>query len=153
MQRKKKLESRSLLNTCRDRLRGNDEFGHVISYETFGYAVMKSPCVYILASRRNGTLYIGVTSDLEKRVWQHKNNLVEGFTKRYGVHLLVWYEPHETMESAIQREKCIKKWNRSWKLALVEKSNPSWKDLFDDLISLNIGSNSSFSPKMDPMAS
>ncbi|MCX5916375.1 MAG: GIY-YIG nuclease family protein [Deltaproteobacteria bacterium] len=115
--------------------------------------MMKFPCVYILASQRNGTLYVGVTSDLVKRVWEHKNELVEGFTKQYGVHMLVWYEPHDTMESAIQREKGIKKWNRSWKLALVEKSNPSWKDLFDHLISLNIGSNSSFSPKMDPMAS
>jgi putative endonuclease len=95
--------------------------------------MMKFPCVYILASRRNGTLYIGVTSDLIKRVWQHKNDVVEGFTKQYGVHMLVWYEPHETMESAIQREKNIKKWNRRWKLALIEKSNPRWKDLFMDL--------------------
>jgi putative endonuclease len=95
--------------------------------------MMKFPCVYILASRRNGTLYIGVTSDLIKRVWQHKNDVVEGFTKQYGVHMLVWYEPHETMESAIQREKNIKKWNRRWKLALIEKSNPDWKDLFMDL--------------------
>jgi len=86
--------------------------------------MMKFPCVYILASRRNGTLYIGVTSDLIKRVWQHKNDVVEGFTKQYGVHMLVWYEPHETMESAIQREKNIKKWNRRWKLALIKKSNP-----------------------------
>jgi putative endonuclease len=95
--------------------------------------MMKFPCVYILASRRNGTLYIGVTSDLIKRVWQHKNDVVEGFTKQYGVHILVWYELHGTMESAIQREKNIKKWNRRWKLALIEKSNPDWKDLFMDL--------------------
>jgi putative endonuclease len=95
--------------------------------------MMKFPCVYILASRRNGTLYIGVTSDLIKRVWQHKNDVVEGFTKQYGVHMLVWYELHGTMESAIQREKNIKKWNRRWKLALIEKSNPDWKDLFVDL--------------------
>jgi putative endonuclease len=95
--------------------------------------MMKFPCVYILASRRNGTLYIGVTSDLIKRVWQHKNDVVEGFTKQYGVHMLVWYELHGTMESAIQREKNIKKWNRRWKLALIEKSNPDWKDLFMDL--------------------
>jgi putative endonuclease len=94
--------------------------------------MMKFPCVYVLASRRNGTLYVGVTSDLIKRVWQHKNDLVGGFTKQYGVHMLVWYEPHETMESAIQREKNIKKWNRRWKLALIEKSNPNWKDLFND---------------------
>ena len=94
---------------------------------------MKLPCVYLLASRRNGTLYIGVTSDLVKRVWQHKNDLVEGFTKQYGVHMLVWYEPHETMESAIRREKSIKKWNRKWKLDLIEQSNPQWQDLFNDL--------------------
>ncbi len=93
----------------------------------------KLPCVYILASDRNGTLYVGVTSDLIKRVWQHKNDLVEGFTKRYGIHRLVWYEPHETMETAIKREKNIKKWNRSWKLTLIEKSNPLWKDLFNEL--------------------
>jgi putative endonuclease len=94
----------------------------------------KFPCVYLLASKRNGTLYAGVTSDLVKRVWEHKNGLVEGFTKKYGVHMLVWYEPHETMASAIQREKGMKKWNRAWELALVEKSNPDWKNLFDDLI-------------------
>jgi putative endonuclease len=96
--------------------------------------MVKLPCVYILASRRNGTLYIGITSDLLKRVWEHKNDLVEGFTKKYGVHMLVWYESHETMESAIQREKSIKKWNREWKLALIEQSNPQWHDLFTDLI-------------------
>jgi putative endonuclease len=93
----------------------------------------KLPCVYILASRRNGTLYVGVTSDLIKRVWQHKNDLVEGFTKQYGVHVLVWYEPHETMESAIKREKAIKKWNRRWKLKLIEQSNPQWRDLYEEL--------------------
>ncbi len=96
--------------------------------------MQKSPCVYILASRRNGTLYAGVTSDLLKRVWEHKNDLVEGFTKKYGVHMLVWYEFHESMDSAIQREKKIKKWNRKWKLALIEQSNPRWQDLFDNLI-------------------
>ena len=93
----------------------------------------KLPCVYILASRRNGTLYVGVTSDLIKRVWQHKNDLVEGFTKQYGVHVLVWYESHETMESAIKREKAIKKWNRKWKLKLIEQSNPQWRDLYEEL--------------------
>jgi putative endonuclease len=74
-----------------------------------------------------------VTSDLSKRVWEHKNDIVEGFTKKYGVHLLVWYEAHETMEMAIQREKNIKKWNRKWKLSLIEQSNPQWMDLFSDL--------------------
>jgi putative endonuclease len=91
-------------------------------------------CIYILASRRNGTLYVGVTSELLKRIWQHKNDVTDGFTKRYRVHKLVWYETHETMESAIQREKSIKKWNRAWKLRLIEQSNPDWEDLFDRLI-------------------
>ena len=95
--------------------------------------MLKTPCVYILASQRIGTLYIGVTSDLIKRVWRHRNNLVEGFTKRYAVHNLVWYELHETMESAIIREKNIKKWNREWKLNLIERSNPLWQDLFEQL--------------------
>ena len=95
--------------------------------------MLKTPCVYILASQRIGTLYIGVTSDLIKRVWQHRNNLVEGFTKRYAVHNLVCYELHETMESAITREKNIKKWNREWKLNLIERSNSLWQDLFEQL--------------------
>ena len=92
------------------------------------------PCVYILASARNGTLYIGVTSDLVKRVWQHKNDFVEGFTKQYGVHTLVWYEVHETMESAIAREKALKNWHRAWKIRLIEESNPEWLDLYEKLI-------------------
>ena len=95
---------------------------------------MKQPCVYLLASRRNGTLYVGVTSDLVKRVWEHKENLADGFTKRYGVHTLVWYEPHESMEAAIQREKAIKEWKRRWKLELIEKTNPQWRDLYADLL-------------------
>ncbi|MCU0593153.1 MAG: GIY-YIG nuclease family protein [Desulfobacterales bacterium] len=94
----------------------------------------KCPCVYILASRRNGTLYVGVTSDLVKRVWEHKNDMVKGFTQRYGVHTLVWYEPHETMISAISREKAIKGWKRRWKLELIERSNPEWRDLYADLL-------------------
>ncbi len=84
----------------------------------------KQPCVYLLASKRNGTLYVGVTSDLVKRVWEHKNDLVEGFTAKYGVHLLVYYEMHADMLGAITREKQIKKWDRSWKLKLVERNNP-----------------------------
>ncbi len=95
---------------------------------------MKQPCVYMLASRRNGTLYVGVTSDLIKRVWEHKNHVVEGFTKRYGVDGLVWYELHETMESAIRREKAIKEWKRAWKLELIEESNPEWTDLYEGLL-------------------
>ena len=94
---------------------------------------MKLPCVYILASRRNGTLYIGVTSDLAQRVWQHKNDVAEGFSKQFGVHTLVWYESHESMESAIAREKALKKWRRAWKLDLIEQENPQWHDLYADL--------------------
>jgi len=94
----------------------------------------KQPCVYLMASRRNGTLYVGVTSDLIKRVWEHKNNIVEGFTKRYGIHVLVWYELHPTMESAIQREKALKEWKRAWKLELIEKVNPQWQDLYSNLL-------------------
>jgi len=96
--------------------------------------VPKHPCVYILASRRNGTLYVGVTSDLVKRVWEHQNNLAEGFTRRYGVHTLVWFEQHETMESAIAREKAIKEWKRRWKLDLIEQQNPEWRDLYTDVV-------------------
>jgi putative endonuclease len=91
------------------------------------------PCVYIMASERNGTLYIGVTSDLLGRVWQHKNNAVEGFTKKYEVHQLVWYESHNNMESALSREKALKKWNRIWKLRLIEQFNPDWQDLYKQL--------------------
>jgi len=88
----------------------------------------------MLSSQRNGTLYIGVTSDIVKRVWEHKNDVVEGFTRRYGVHTLVWYETHATMESAITREKAIKGWKRKWKLELIEKENPQWIDLYDSLV-------------------
>jgi len=90
--------------------------------------------VYILASQRNGTLYIGVTSNLIKRVWEHKNDLAEGFTKLYGVHTLVWYEVHEDMVSAIDREKALKEWKREWKLELIEAMNPEWRDLYEDLL-------------------
>ncbi|WP_370868194.1 GIY-YIG nuclease family protein [Sulfuriferula sp.] len=95
---------------------------------------MKQPAVYLLASQRNGTLYVGVTSDLIKRVWQHRTHAVEGFTEKNNVNLLVWFEQHETMESAIAREKAIKKWNRAWKLALIEKTNPNWIDLWPVII-------------------
>ncbi len=95
---------------------------------------MKQPCVYILASDRYGTLYIGVTSDLIKRIWQHKNNIVEGFTRKYDVHNLVWFEQHETMESAISREKALKAWRRDWKLNLIEAKNPEWRDLYPDIV-------------------
>jgi putative endonuclease len=94
----------------------------------------KQPAVYILASKRNGTLYIGVTSDLVKRVWQHKSDLMEGFTKRYGVHRLVYYELHTDMAEAIGREKRLKQWNRAWKIELIEKENPQWRDLWPEVI-------------------
>ena len=96
--------------------------------------MQRQPSVYILASKRNGTLYTGVTSSLVKRVWEHKNNVVEGFTKQYSVHDLVWFEMHATMETVIQREKTIKTWKRSWKLKLIEESNPDWDDLYDSLL-------------------
>ncbi len=94
----------------------------------------KQPAVYILASKRNGTLYVGVTSDLVKRVWEHKNSTVEGFTRRYRVNQLVWYELHENMESAIIREKRLKNWKRDWKLELIESKNPDWLDLYDTIL-------------------
>jgi putative endonuclease len=94
---------------------------------------LKKPCVYILASDRNGTLYVGVTSDLERRIWLRRTEQIEGFTKRYAVHRLVYVESHETMDAAIVREKHIKKWRRAWKLELIEKTNPQWQDLYDML--------------------
>ena len=97
-------------------------------------ASVKAPCVYILASRKYGTLYIGATSNLIKRVWEHKNSVVAGFTKEYGICNLVWFEQHETMESAISREKAIKKWRRDWKLNLIELANPQWRDLYSEIV-------------------
>ena len=93
----------------------------------------KAFCVYILASARNGTLYIGVTSDLVRRVWQHKEGLADGFTKKYRTNILVWYEQHDTADSAITREKQIKKWNRDWKIRLIEETNPYWNDLYEQI--------------------
>ena len=90
--------------------------------------------VYILASKKNGTLYIGVTSDLVKRVYEHKENLVDGFTKKHDVHTLVYYEATTDVESAIKREKQLKHWNRAWKVALIEKGNPLWRDLYEELL-------------------
>ena len=92
------------------------------------------PATYILASQRNGTLYIGVTSNLVQRVWQHREQVVEGFSHHHHVDLLVWYELHATMEHAIQREKRLKKWNRLWKLRLIEETNPEWRDLWPDIL-------------------
>ena len=91
------------------------------------------PAVYLLASRRNGTLYTGVTSDLPGRIHQHRSGLIAGFTRQYGVKMLVWFELHDTMDSAIIRERRIKKWNRSWKLQLIEATNPDWWDLAEEL--------------------
>jgi putative endonuclease len=95
--------------------------------------MMKQYYVYILASRRNGTLYIGVTSDLLKRIYEHKQNLIDGFTKKYSVHALVYYEAHNNIEEAITREKQIKKWERAWKMRLIEEMNPEWDDLYDQI--------------------
>jgi len=90
--------------------------------------------VYMLASKMNGTLYVGVTNDIVARTWQHRNDLVEGFTKRYGVHRLVWFEEHGDIHDAIAREKQIKGWNRAWKIRLIEKQNPGWTDLYPSLV-------------------
>jgi putative endonuclease len=95
--------------------------------------MQRQPAVYILASKRNGTLYVGVTSYLIQRIWQHKQNHVDGFTKEYRIHLLVYFEVLQTMVEAIQREKQLKKWDRGWKLRLIEKHNPYWRDLFPDI--------------------
>ena len=95
---------------------------------------MKQPVVYILATGKRGTLYIGVTSNLIARTWQHREHVVEGFTKRYDVTNLVWYELHCTMDTAILREKQLKKWNSEWKLRLVQESNPEWRDLWGDIV-------------------
>jgi putative endonuclease len=94
----------------------------------------KQPCVYILANQRNGTLYIGVTNDIVRRGWEHRNDLVDGFTKKYGVHLLVYYEMHGDIVSAITREKQLKKWRRAWKVRLIEESNPAWDDLWEEIL-------------------
>lgn len=94
---------------------------------------MKTYFVYLLASQRNGTLYVGVTSDLVRRIWEHKNDVVEGFTKKYRVHQLVWFEAADNPESAILREKQIKKWRRAWKIQLIETSNPQWIDQYDEI--------------------
>ena len=96
---------------------------------------MKYPAVYILASKKNGTLYTGVTSNLPKRIWEHKNNIIAGFTKKYHVHILVYYELHKNMDSSIVREKQIKKQQRKWKLRLIKEFNPQWDDLYKHIVS------------------
>ncbi len=94
---------------------------------------MQQYYVYILASKKNGTLYIGVTNDLVRRTYEHRNGMIEGFTKKYNVKFLVYYEVHQDINEAIKREKALKKWLRRWKIELIEKGNPEWKDLYDDI--------------------
>ncbi len=94
---------------------------------------MKNFYVYIICNKRNGSLYTGITSELIKRIYEHKNKLVDGFTMKYDIQRLVWYEIHNTAESAIAREKRMKKWERKWKLEIIEKDNPGWNDLYDDI--------------------
>lgn len=94
----------------------------------------KTFCVYMLASTRYGTLYLGVTSNLVGRVWQHREGLIEGFTKKYGVKQLVWFEVHADAIAAITREKQLKKWNRAWKINLIQQENPYWRDLYEDIV-------------------
>ena len=107
-----------------------------------------TPCVYILASRFHGTLYTGVTSNLQGRVWQHREEVTGGFTKRYSVKRLVWFEAHERMEGAIQREKTIKRWARAWKIEMIERENPTWRDLAEDF-----GFETLIGKKVDPGSS
>jgi putative endonuclease len=94
----------------------------------------RSPCVYILASKLYGTLYIGVTSDIVRRVWEHRTGAIKGFTEKYGVKLLVYFELHSTMVNAIAREKQLKKWQRDWKISLIERENPRWEDLYNGIV-------------------
>ncbi len=94
---------------------------------------LRQPCAYVLANKRSGTLYIGATSNIIQRVWQHKNDFVPGFIRQHSIHRLVWYEALDRMESVITREKAIKGWKRAWKIELIEKSNSKWRDLYNDL--------------------
>lgn len=94
---------------------------------------MKQPCVYIITNQKNGTLYIGVTSNLLQRIQQHKEKTIKGFTTKYSLDKLIWYETHDTMYTAISREKAMKEWKREWKIKLIEKDNPEWRDLYDGL--------------------
>jgi putative endonuclease len=94
---------------------------------------MKQPCVYIMASRRNGTLYLGVTSNLAQRAYQHRNGLIEGFSKRYGCRILVWYAAFDDIQDARAHELGVRKWKRAWKLQAIEETNPDWRDLFEEI--------------------
>lgn len=122
------------------RVRGNDEVlifrhshenGNLVNYQS---AMKKGGYVYMMASDRNGTLYVGITSDLAKRVYEHKTKTFKGFTEKYSINNLVWFEEHDAIESAIYREKQLKKWNRAWKIELIEKDNPSWNDLISGIL-------------------
>jgi putative endonuclease len=95
---------------------------------------IRQPAVYVLASAARGTLYVGVTSDLTQRISQHRQHVIDGFTRRHNIHLLVWFELHESMQSAIGREKAIKAWKRLWKIQLIESTNRDWRDLYDELL-------------------
>jgi putative endonuclease len=95
---------------------------------------MREPCVYLLASHYQGTLYCGVTADLVRRVWEHRNDFVPGFTREHAVHALVWFELHGNMHAAIAREKAIKQWKRAWKVRLIERANPHWRDLYPEIV-------------------
>ena len=101
---------------------------------------MRFSWVYVLASRRNGTLYTGVTSNLEARIWQHKNDYFPGFSRKYGCKRLVWFETHNDIEAAILREKRLKRWRRAWKIILIEESNPGWRDLYIEMMAVPSGS-------------
>ena len=101
---------------------------------------MKQPAVYILASKKNGTLYIGVTCDLIRRIYEHKQKLIEGFTSQYGVDRLVYYELYDDISEAIKREKQLKNWKREWKTALIEKSNAEWNELYEEILGMDSGS-------------
>jgi len=125
LQNREKISSQPSFPRC---LGGNPLFQNIIKDDN-----MKQPSVYILASKKNGTLYIGVTSDLIKRIWQHKHKVVSGFTEQYEVSRLVYFEQLDDMENAIIREKVLKKWNRAWKVRLIETTNPNWLDLYDDI--------------------
>jgi putative endonuclease len=122
-----------ILQQCLLRLEGGKSASKD-NHAGLGGTMARQPAVYILASQPNGTLYVGVTSDLGKRVWEHKNDLVDGFTKKYGVHRLVYFEFHASMIEAIIREKQIKRWYREWKINLIEKDNPDWRDLWPTLV-------------------
>ena len=91
-------------------------------------------CVYVLTNRHRGTLYTGITCDLARRVWEHKQKAVDGFTSRYGLDRLVWFEVHDDLMAALQREKAIKRWRREWKISLIEKDNPDWRDLYPEIL-------------------